>query len=111
MAHGEQVPEKVQEHREQIHGRYDQIVAKAWADQSLRQRLLDEPGAVFEQEGIDIPAGVNVQVIENTKENWYFILPGKPENLEGELSDEQLAGVAGGAVACGGCNCDCGGCC
>jgi len=44
-------------------------------------------------EGIDVPAGIKVTVLENTDKQFHLVLPHQPT---GELSDEALDGVAGG---------------
>jgi hypothetical protein len=44
-------------------------------------------------EGIDVPAGMTVTVVENTDKQFHLVLPPVPTD---ELSDEALDGVAGG---------------
>ncbi len=75
---------------------YGQVVAKAWADDDFKQRLLTDPAAVLQAEGIAVPEGVELRAVENTDKVLYFMLPPKPS---GELSDEQLDQVAGGSTA------------
>jgi hypothetical protein len=71
-----------------------QIVAKAWADETFKNRLLSNPSAVFQEVGLEVPQGLQVRVVENTDQILHFTLPAKPR--EGELSDAELAGVSGG---------------
>ena len=71
-----------------------QIIAKAWADEGFKQRLLKNPAAVLKDEGVDIPQGLEVRVVENTDKVFHIVLPPKPANVE--LTDEQLAQAAGG---------------
>jgi len=78
--------------------RYGQLVAAAWADPELKQRLLTSPGAVFAEQGIDLPSGVEPRVVENTDQTTYFVLPRQPS--DGELSDEQLRRLPGGYAPC-----------
>ena len=75
---------------------YGQVVAKAWADEEFKQRLLADPAAVLQAEGITVPQGVELRAVENTDKVLYFMLPPKPS---AELSDEQLDQLAGGATA------------
>ena len=75
---------------------YGQVVAKAWADDAFKQRLLANPAAVLQAEGIAVPAGVEIRAVENTDKVLYLMLPPKPGV---ELSDEQLDQVAGGDTA------------
>jgi Nitrile hydratase, alpha chain len=73
---------------------YGKIIAKAWCDPAFKARLLADPHAALAGEGISVLAGVTVKVVENTATEVHLVLPPKPA---GELSDEQLATVAGGA--------------
>lgn len=75
---------------------YGQLVAKAWADDSFKARLLAEPAAVLQEEGISLPEGVELRAVENTDKVMYLTLPPKPSD---ELSDEQLNQMAGGSTA------------
>ncbi len=80
---------------------YGQVVARAWADDAFKQRLLADPAAVLQAEGITVPPGVELRAVENTDKVLYLALPPKPS---AELSDEQLDQVAGGdTVSTAGC--------
>ncbi|MCL1467185.1 NHLP leader peptide family RiPP precursor [Argonema galeatum] len=50
------------------------IIAKAWADEEFKQRLLENPTRVLEEEGIAIPEGLEIQ-IEPTDNSLEFIIP------------------------------------
>ena len=73
----------------------DKLVARAWQDESFKQELLSNPRAAFEKEGIPLPESINIQVVEETADTIYFILPLQPSETE-ELSDAELESVAGG---------------
>ena len=75
---------------------YGQVVARAWADDEFKQRLLANPAAVLQAEGIAVPQGVELRAVENTDKVLYLALPPKPS---AELSDEQLDQLAGGETA------------
>jgi len=80
-----------------------QVVAKAWTDEGFKRRLLADPKAALGEQGIVVPAGTEVRVVEDTDRVHHLVLPPRP--AEGELSDEQLDQAAGGAcvgacVAC-----------
>jgi hypothetical protein len=72
--------------------KYTEVVTKAWEDPAFKQRLLGDPRAVLQEHGLMVPAGTAVQVVEGTAETMYLALPTKPA---AELSDEQLARLAG----------------
>lgn len=87
------------------------LVAKAWSDDVLKQRLVDNPAAVLEEHGIEVPPGVQLSVVEDTEDVYHLVLPASPS---GELIDEELTssigfycGICG---ACGRCGCGCGRC-
>jgi hypothetical protein len=84
-----------------------QLVADCWADDSLKQRLLSDPGAVLRERGIQAPAGVEVRVIADTDRLAHWVVPARP--TASELSEEDLRAVAGGQ--CGACRCNCGSSC
>jgi hypothetical protein len=71
---------------------WSQIVARAWADEDFKRRLLADPAAVLAEHGLDLPAGTEVRVMEDTERARHFTLPLNPV---GELVDEELVGVAG----------------
>ncbi len=71
---------------------YGRLVAKAWDDEGFKQRLLADPKAALQAEGLTFPDGAEVRVVEPTDQLVYFPLPPKPTGL----SEEQLSGAAGG---------------
>lgn len=85
------------------------IVARAWADDTFRSRLLSDPGAVLLEHGLEVPAGARVKVLQDTTTVCHSVLPPSPA---GDLSDEELSPVAGadshcGCGRCGRCGCGC----
>lgn len=55
-----------------------QIIAKTWVDEDFKQRLLLDPVATLNAEGLEIPAGLEVRVVENTDSVYHLVLPAKP---------------------------------
>ena len=76
---------------------YQKLIAKCWADEGFKQRLLDNPAETLKAEGMALPEGARVQVVENTAQDFTLVIPPRPT----ELSDEELGGVNGG-FCCGG---------
>ena len=69
-----------------------------------------DPAGTLKQEGIEIPAGMMIKVVENTGRVLHVVIPERPT----ELSDEDLTNVGGGGDPCDGvcnyvCQCKCGG--
>lgn len=89
------------------------LVAKAWSDESLKRRLIDDPATVLREQGIEVPYDVELEVVEDTEQVRHLVLPPSPS---GNLSDEELAGTVAydgfsfGSFGCGGsggCGCGC----
>lgn len=73
------------------------IIGRAWEDKEFEKALLADPCAAIQKAaGIEIPPGVTVQVVQETEDTLYLVIPLSPLGAEGELSDEALAKVAGG---------------
>lgn len=97
---------------------WGQIVARAWADDEFKARLLAQPKVVMREYGLEIDPGVEVSVVEDTEAVRHFVLPPNPT---GDLSEEELSPVAGadsfsgfsgrcgrcGGCGCGRCGCGC----
>jgi hypothetical protein len=80
---------------EQPQVQWGQIVAQAWRDEAFRRRLLAEPAAVLKEHGLEMPAGVQVRIVEDTEHVIHLTLPRRPAS-PGEVSEEELATVAAG---------------
>jgi len=74
------------------------LVGRSLEDDAFRQRLLEDPKAVAEQElGVRLPEEVRVVAVEETADTIYLVLPvAPPVGEDGELSDRELEAVAGG---------------
>jgi hypothetical protein len=87
--------------------KWSQIVAKAWADETFKKRLLAEPAKVLHEYGMQMPQGIQPKIVEDTDRICYLKLPAKPS---GELSEEDLSQIAAAGTSdswCGACgNCD-----
>ena len=73
-----------------------QIIAKAWADEAFKQRLLADATAVLKQEGVEVPKGMTVKAVEDTDKVMHIVLPPAPGEFA--LSDVQLDAVSGGFI-------------
>lgn len=72
-----------------------QIIARVLKDPQFRAQLIADPKAAIAQAtGVRLPEHVKVQVIEQKPGTVYLILP--RAGAEGELSEAELAEVAGG---------------
>ena len=76
------------------------LIEKSLEDDSLRQRLLDDPkGALEEELGTQLPDNIEVRAVEETADTIYLVLPSASTDAQeaSELSDRELETVAGGA--------------
>lgn len=80
--------------------KYAEVIAKAWSDESFKQKLIQNPKEALKEMGIDIPANMPIKVCDSSDGTFYLVLPKKPE---GNLSEEELKRYTGGNWACGGC--------
>ncbi|MBD2207947.1 NHLP leader peptide family natural product precursor [Calothrix sp. FACHB-1219] len=76
------------------------IIARAWKSDAYKQELLENTKAVIAREfDVELPAEMNVQILEETPTNLYFVIPVCPSISAADLaaiSEEELAQVAGG---------------
>jgi len=70
------------------------IIAKAWADEAFKARLIADPVATLRPEGVVVPEGVTVSVLEDSPTHRHLVLPAPA--AEGEISYEALDRVVGG---------------
>jgi hypothetical protein len=67
------------------------VIAKAWADDAFKQKLLSDPASTLKKEGLELPPGVEVRVVECTDDVYYLVLPPKP--ADGELDVDQVDSI------------------
>ena len=63
-----------------------QLIAKCWADEGFKQKVLADPAATLRAEGLELPADLSYVAHENTEKVFHLVIPAKPT----ELSDEDL---------------------
>lgn len=90
------------EKRREIERQYAQLTARAWSDESFKQKLLSDPVEALKEAGIEVPAGKTVRVLENTDTEFNIVLKQRPKALTAEQLDE----VVGGGVSCLATECD-----
>ena len=77
----------------ELHPELGRIIAKAWRDPAFKAELIANPAAALKSEGIDVPDGMAVTVLENTDKQFHLVLP---PVLSDELSEDDLEAAAGG---------------
>ncbi len=73
------------------------IITKAWTDEAFKQRLLTDATAVLKEEGVTVPEGVKVKVVENNEKLFHFVIPHK-ETVK-ELNETELSNLFVGGSA------------
>lgn len=73
-----------------------QLLARCRNDPAFQAQLLAQPRDTLAAAGITLPENVEVRVLQSTPDKLYLPVPPRPADT---LSDDELAGVAGGAAA------------
>lgn len=90
--------EKNKENKETFWEQYSKVVEKAWKDESFKKQLLENPNDVFQKNGISVPEGITVNIIEDSENVRNFPLPVAPKTKE--LANEQNSPVVGSSWFC-----------
>ena len=72
------------------------VVAKAWADEEYKRRLLTDPRAVAAEAGVPLPEGLTVKVVENTARTMHLVLPAHPNAARGIVAGDVRVSAGGG---------------
>jgi nitrile hydratase len=70
------------------------LIAQSWADESYRQRLLEDPASALKASGVSVPADVQLKIVEDvagvevTGKVINLPLPKKP--CKSEFSSEEI---------------------
>ena len=84
--------------QQKIYDTIAHITATSVVDPALRKLALEDPRKAIEQvAGFPLPDGVSLKFVENQGMSYVIGLP-KAASGDGELSDDELAEVAGGAA-------------
>jgi hypothetical protein len=65
-----------------MRGSFGQLVQRATEDATLRQRLLTAPQQTLAEAGITLPAGIEIEIVENTDKVIHLVLPPLVESGE-----------------------------
>ncbi|MBI5524049.1 MAG: NHLP leader peptide family natural product precursor [Desulfarculus sp.] len=71
------------------------VVARAWADEIYKKKLISDPAVVLKAEGIEVPQAAQLKVVEDTTTLRHLVLPAMPAEAasldEDALSDRMAA--------------------
>lgn len=66
----------------------NQIIEKAWSDPAFKKQLLADPkGAIQESFNVTVPSDIEINVLEETANKFYLVIPAAPE------TDDRAASV------------------
>ncbi|MDE3045513.1 MAG: NHLP leader peptide family RiPP precursor [Verrucomicrobiota bacterium] len=67
--------------------KYAKLIARAWSDESFKQRLRTNPTQALKEFGLHTPPNAYCEVVENTTNKVYLVIPKKPSE---QLSEEEM---------------------
>lgn len=73
--------------------KYAEVIAKAWSDESFKQKLIANPKEALKEMGIETPSNMPIKVCDGSDGTFYLVLPKKPNQ---NLSPEELKKISGG---------------
>lgn len=94
----------------QLQKNFAQMQVAFWMDPTYNAQLKLNPKKTMIQNGLDVPANVDVQLYINADNISYFVIPEKPKNLGDFNLELVLRGGTfgtGGSIACAGSFCGC----
>ena len=70
---------------------------RAWKDPEFRKKLIKNPQEALKEFGVEnIPAFVNIKIVEEPKNEWTIVLHTPPPNVK-NLSEEEMQNLAAGS--------------
>jgi len=51
------------------------IIARCWEDEEFKKRLMADPAKILDAEGVNVPDGVSIRVVEDTEQVRTLIIP------------------------------------
>jgi Nitrile hydratase, alpha chain len=76
--------------------KWSQVVAEAWSDDEFKARLMQDPSSALKEFGIEVPAGVEIRVVEDTDRVKYVTLPPKPVGDAAKLPEGESGAIPAG---------------
>ena len=75
------------------------VITKCWEDEAFKERLLANPAPTLAAEGVQVPAGIAINVAVDSQDVRTLVIPLPPT---ADLSDAELDRVVAGVAGCGG---------
>jgi intracellular multiplication protein IcmD len=74
------------------------VISRAVSDPAFRNQLMTSAAAALQSQGIILPAGTSLQVLENSSTVANLVIPAKPASLSGDAAQE-VTSLAGSSAA------------
>jgi hypothetical protein len=84
----------MEEERKEQERKYAKLIARVWSDESFKEKLVSDPRTVLAAEGLPVPDGVEVTIVEQTEQRLYLIIPMRPDGITVEEVDIRRAAHA-----------------
>jgi hypothetical protein len=68
------------------------FITRCWEDEEFKKRLIADPAKILDAEGVSVPDGVSIRMVEDTEQIRTLIVHPAPSHLD----DDQLKGITGG---------------
>ncbi len=74
--------------------KWAQLLSQLWSDKKLLANFRAHPEKVLQEHDISLPKGIQYEVVEDTENAMYFVLPAKPNQKMSETDLRKLAAAA-----------------
>jgi hypothetical protein len=78
--------------KDELSKKWAKVIAKAWADERFKEKLLKNPAQTLKEMGIDLPAGQKIEIHSQSDKIIHLVIPQKPK---GEMNAQELKNVSG----------------
>lgn len=81
----------------------NRIITEAWKNNDFKDRLMKEPKMVLTEMGFSFPVKNRITVVEETADDFYFVLPSNPVatvSVGGIDSAIGMGNTCGGSPSC-----------
>ena len=75
------------------------LIIKAWKDEKFKEFLINNPEEAFKEFGIQVQGNKNIEVLEESDDKIYFILPQSHSSVV-DLSESELENLSAGYAWC-----------
>jgi len=82
------------------HANLGRVIQRSWSDPLFKERLKSDPKAILAEMGVDTPAEVEIEVVENTAGKMFLTLPAPPRLETPEHEDIALSAMSSPMATC-----------